>query len=142
MHLYSVRARPVQPDGNCQFRALSLQLNGTEDGHAFLRSRIVEHLKKESEQYKDFVLEEYPHYLQRMAKNGAWGDNVTLQAASDVLGKNIWILTDQPGGECVEIRPGKMTSNVTEKPLCLTFLTEIHYDAAELLLEIEPSDKI
>lgn len=133
MNLYELKARPVQGDGNCQFRALSQQLNGTEDNHASLRARIVEQLKKEPERYQDFVYEEYSDYVKRIARDGQWGDNVTLQAASDLLGKDIWLLTDQPGAECVEVRPGQMTSDVTGKPLCLTFLTEIHYDAAEPL---------
>merc|ERR1712232_837272 len=103
MDLYNASAKPVQGDGNCQFRALSLQLDGTEDNHAQLRARIVEQLGKESERYKDFVHEAYPDYLKRMAQSGQWGDNVTLQAASDMLGVDIRVLTDQPGAECIEL---------------------------------------
>lgn len=133
MHLYNARARPVQADGNCQFRALSLQLDGTEDNHASLRARIVEQLEKEPERYKDFVYEEYSDYVKRVAQVGQWGDNVTLQAASDVLGKEIRVLTDQPGAGCVDVSPSHMTSNAAEKPLCVTFVGEMHYDAAEFL---------
>lgn len=134
MDLYNAKSRPVQADGNCQFRALSLQLNGDEEDHGSVRACIVEQLQKEPQRYKDFVHEEYSDYLKRMARDGQWGDNVTLQAASDTLGLEIRILTDQPGAECVEVRPSEVTGDMKGKPLCLSFLSEVHYDAAELLL--------
>jgi len=133
MNLYHAKAQPVQADGNCQFRALSRQLYGDEDFHATLRARVIEQLEAKPERYADFVHEPFADYVKRMACNGEWGDNVTLQAASDLLCTDIHLLTDQPGGECIQVHPAEHVCSKEQKPLCLTFLTEVHYDAAEFL---------
>jgi len=133
MNLYHAKPQPVQADGNCQFRALSRQLYGDEDFHATLRARVIEQLETSPERYADFVHEPFADYIKRMACNGEWGDNVTLQAASDLLCTDIHLLTDQPGGECIQVHPAEHVCSKKQKPLCLTFLTEVHYDAAEFL---------
>lgn len=132
MILHHAQPKPVQADGNCQFRALSQQLYGDESYHDALRAKVVERLEAAPECYADFVHEPYMNYIKRMARCGEWGDNVTLQAASDALGTDIHILTDVEGAECVKVHPTRRDSESYQKPLCLTFLTELHYDAAEL----------
>jgi len=131
MEMFQAKARPVEADGNCQFRALALQLHGDEAEHAKVRSATVEWLKRMQERYCDFVHEPYADYLKRMACGGEWGDNVTLQAASDMLYRDIHILNDQPGAERISIHPAHTVVSVTEKPLWLAFISEMHYDAVE-----------
>jgi len=133
MEKYQAKARPVEADGNCQFRALALQLHGDESQHAKVRSATVEWLKCMQERYWCFVHEPYEDYINRMASDGQWGDNVTLQAASDMLGRHIHILNDQPGAEHISVQPAHTAHCVTEKPLWLSFLGEMHYDAVEFL---------
>merc|ERR1712187_877772 len=133
LDLYHAKAKPVQADGNCQFRALSQQMYGDENYHGDLRARVIEQLESTPERYEDFVLEPYADYVKRMARHGEWGDNVTLQAASDVLGTDIHILTDVTGAEHIEVHPIPKVFSTSQKALCLTFLTEVHYDAAEFL---------
>lgn len=131
MELYQATTDPVKADGNCQFRALSHQLYGDEDHHSSLRARVVRQLQERPQLYLGFVHESYSEYVKRMACDGEWGDNVTLQAASDALCAVIHVLTDVPGAECVEVCPiQKMRGS--HKPLCLTFLTEVHYDSAQV----------
>mmetsp|Transcript_123212 Transcript_123212/g.218252 ORF Transcript_123212/g.218252 Transcript_123212/m.218252 type:complete len:382 (+) Transcript_123212:56-1201(+) len=161
LDLYKAKIRPVAADGNCQFRALSAQLCGDEEHHATLRARVAAQLRERRERYENFVHESYDQYVDRMSRNGEWGDNVTLQAASDVLGCEIRVLTDQPGSECLELSPedapcstdsaavqdvenpvpeadsacarGEANRSLPrQKPLCLTFVTEVHYDAFEI----------
>lgn len=133
MDLYRARLRPVAADGNCQFRALSVQLYGEEAHYAALRDRIVEQLRGHPEWYAPYVQGSFDEYLSRMERDGEWGDNVTLQAASDVLGCVVHVLTDQAGGECVEVHPRQPLPGPQQKPLCLAFVTEVHYDAAEMM---------
>lgn len=132
MDLYQASVRPVKGDGNCQFRALSQQLYGDEQYHADLRAQVTKQLQSEPELYQDFVHEPYADYVSRLARDSQWGDHVTLQAASDALGLQINVFTDVPGAECIEILPRHVTHGCVQKPLCLTFLTEVHYDAADL----------
>jgi hypothetical protein len=131
MEMFKAKARPVEADGNCQFRALALQLHGDEGAHAKVRSATVDRLKQMQERYCDFVHEPYEDYLSRMSCNGEWGDNVTLQAASDMLDRDIHILNDQPGAERVSVRPTHKADSMPEKPLWLAFIAEMHYDAVE-----------
>lgn len=136
--LHRAQVIPVQADGNCQFRALSFALYGTEDSHGELRVKVVEQLKTMENEYAQFVHEAYGDYLQRMARDGEWGDNVTLQAASDAMGCRIQVLTDEPDGQCLMINPKQLRLPTLlqqplwslPKPVCLAFVTERHYDAA------------
>lgn len=133
LDLYQLRLRPVQADGNCQFRALSVQLYGDEAHHTSLRDLVVKQLRERQDRYAGYMLGTYEEYLERMARDGEWGDNVTLQAASDLLQCEIHVLTDQPGSGLLELRPEAKTvateGGTSHKPLCLAFLTEVHYDA-------------
>lgn len=133
MDLFQAEAQPVQGDGNCQFRAVSVQLYGEEEHHVALRARVVQQLLACPERYAGFMPEPYDEYVKRIARDGEWGDNVTLQAMSNMLGCQINVLTDVPGAECVEVFP-VTGSDAKEPPLCLTFLTEVHYDAARISL--------
>jgi len=132
LDLYKAKSVPVEADGNCQFRALSQQFYGDESQHDVLRQRVVGQLEKMPERYSDFVSEPWRDYVKRLSRLCEWGDNVTLQAASDLLGVEIHILNDQPGAERVQVHP--MSSfEEARTPLCLAFLAELHYDAIEFL---------
>lgn len=144
---YRATVHPVQADGNCQFRALAFDLYGDEDAHEELRARVIAQLKAAPQRYMQFVHEPYSDYIARMARDGQWGDNVTLQAASDVLRCVIRVFTDRvddnatDAGDCILVHPTEASStegllqrplwSVT-KPLCVAFTTEVHYDAAEV----------
>jgi hypothetical protein len=75
-------------DSNCtppipQFRALSDQLYQTPDHHEFVREQIISQLKTNRDAYDGYVPMAYDDYLEKVARNGEWGDHVTLQAAAD-----------------------------------------------------------
>lgn len=134
MDKFQAKVRPVEADGNCQFRALSCQLYGDDSQHGKVRAQVVDWLTCMRQRYSDFVHEPYDDYLKRMASSGQWGDNVTLQAACDVFRREIHILNDQPGAEHVCIHPALDGEGVTEEPLWLAFLAEVHYDAVEFVV--------
>jgi hypothetical protein len=137
LDLYNAKAVPVKADGNCQFRALAQQLHGDESHYASLRARVIEQLKESRAHYCDFVYEAFDDYIVRMSKDCQWGDNVTLQAASDLLGLDIHIITDQIDNPHLVVQPRQSVQGPPQKSLCLTFLTELHYDAAEFLYSNE-----
>eukprot|EP00439_Symbiodinium_sp_Y106_P006341 s3077_g1.t1 len=51
MRRHGVKERPVEGDGNCQYRALSDQLYGSEEHHAAVRAQVVEHLRSFPDNY-------------------------------------------------------------------------------------------
>ena len=76
--------KPIDGDGNCQFRALADQLSGDQERHAELRATAINQLRSEPEYYKGFVHDEdWDSYVRRMEQDREWGDQVTLQAVAD-----------------------------------------------------------
>ena len=91
----------IDGDGNCQFRAIAHQLNQLHPDprdhvdHADVRTAIIDHMGNNDDLYSNFiayngVLEsdgptytDYNNFLNRMGRNGHWGDNLTLQAAAN-----------------------------------------------------------
>ena len=74
----------VRDDGNCQFRAFSQQLSGTQDFHRAIRAALVEHMAKESRFFGAMFDEgELATYLTTMGRARTWGDELTLRAFAD-----------------------------------------------------------
>ncbi|XP_061368773.1 OVARIAN TUMOR DOMAIN-containing deubiquitinating enzyme 12-like [Gastrolobium bilobum] len=126
LQLYDFVEHKVQGDGNCQFRALSDQLYNTPDHHMFVRRQVGDQLKSHPEIYEGYVPMEYGEYLEKMSKSGEWGDHVTLQAAADLYGARIFVMTSFKDTCCIEILPH------FEKPkgvIFLSFWAEVHYNS-------------
>jgi OTU-like cysteine protease len=85
----------VKADGNCLFRALADQL--WRDGgkkHKIVREQVVNYLAANQSKLGIFVAAvSYSEYIQRMSKDGEWGDHVELKAAACVYGRQILIST-------------------------------------------------
>eukprot|EP00249_Psilotum_nudum_P016478 c25844_g1_i1 orf=403-837(+) len=113
-------------DGNCQFRAFSDQLYHTSDHHQIVREHVVEQLKSHPDLYEGYVPMTYSEYLDKMAKSGEWGDHVTLQAAADIFGVRICLLTSYRDTCFVEILPKQPRS---KRAIFLSFWAEVHYNS-------------
>ncbi|KAK3226544.1 hypothetical protein Dsin_006406 [Dipteronia sinensis] len=126
LQLYGFHEVKVPGDGNCQFRALSDQLYGTPDHHKVLRRQVVNQLKSHREKYEGYVPMEYGDYLKNMSKTGEWGDHVTLQAAADLSGVKIIVITSFKDTGYIEILPNVENSKGV---ICLSFWAEVHYNS-------------
>jgi len=126
LQMYDFVEHKVQGDGNCQFRALSDQLHRTPDNHNFVRQQVVSQLRSHSENYEGYVPMEYDDYLEKMSKSGEWGDHVTLQAAADFYGVNIFVMTSFKDTSCIEILPNFKKPN---RVIFLSFWAEVHYNS-------------
>mmetsp|Transcript_26992 Transcript_26992/g.58755 ORF Transcript_26992/g.58755 Transcript_26992/m.58755 type:complete len:184 (-) Transcript_26992:277-828(-) len=124
----NLREKEVLGDGNCQFRALADQLYGQEDHHQTVRGLVIQQLEAGAEHYHGFVPGRYSDYLKAMARSGTWGDHVTLQAAADILGVRINVLTDYITDGFIEVIPQQQKS---EKILKITFWQEVHYNSVQ-----------
>ncbi|KAF7044726.1 hypothetical protein CFC21_053919 [Triticum aestivum] len=124
--LYGLVELKVNGDGNCQFRALSDQFYRTPEHHRFVRQQVVNQLESHPEIYAGYVPMDYREYLKKMPKNGEWGDHVTLQAAADLYGVKIFILTSFRDTCYIEILPVVQKSN---RVICLSFWAEVHYNS-------------
>ncbi|POO01704.1 OTU domain containing protein [Trema orientale] len=126
LQLYGFIEHKVQGDGNCQFRALSDQLYDTPENHNNVRSQVVNQLITHPEIYEGCVPMTYDDYLEKMSKSGEWGDHVTLQAAADVYGVKIIVMTSFEDNYCIEILPKFQTP---KRVIYLSFWAEVHYNS-------------
>ncbi|RNE98687.1 hypothetical protein TraAM80_08626 [Trypanosoma rangeli] len=97
----------VKNDGNCQFRAVAQQLLGSEELHEIVRVHIVTYMKGARERFDCYFAskEEADRYYNSMLKNGTWGDELTLRAASDSLHVNIHVLSSEEENFYITYRP-------------------------------------
>ncbi|KAK9678041.1 hypothetical protein RND81_11G184200 [Saponaria officinalis] len=130
--LFEVR---VSGDGNCQFRALSDQMFKLPDYHKFVRKEVVKQLKENKSLYEGYVPMKYKRYYKKMAKNGEWGDHVTLQAAADRFAAKICLLTSFRDTCFIEIVP---QNQEPRRELWLSFWSEVHYNSLYELRAIPP----
>mmetsp|Transcript_31191 Transcript_31191/g.74135 ORF Transcript_31191/g.74135 Transcript_31191/m.74135 type:complete len:298 (-) Transcript_31191:328-1221(-) len=116
----------VAGDGNCQFRSLSDQLYRSADYHAGVRKEIVRELRANPRLYKGYVSADYRKYCSGMAKDGTWGDHVTLQAAANTFGLQILLITSYEESFVLSIEPKNKKG---DRVLYLSFWAEVHYNS-------------
>lgn len=90
---FGLKIIQVTADGNCFFRALADQLDGSEEEHEKYRNMVVQYILKNREMFEPFIEDEVPfdEYCQSMEKDGTWAGHMELQAASLVTHSNICI---------------------------------------------------
>lgn len=128
VQLYGLKEIKVKGDGNCQFRALAHQLRGSEADHRIVRELVVDQLRVFGELYREYVPDDYNEYCAVMAKDGEWGDHVTLKAVADVYNTRIVVLTSYEGAVFTEIEP---RHEERKRPVLLSFWAEVHYNALQ-----------
>ncbi|KAL6980324.1 hypothetical protein U1Q18_052669 [Sarracenia purpurea var. burkii] len=126
LRVYDLVELKVQGDGNCQFRSLSDQIYRNTEHHKFVRQQVVEQLNLHPELYEGYVPMTYDDYLKHISKTGEWGDHVTLQAAADVYGVKIFIITSFKDTCYIEILPHAQKS---KRIIFLSFWAEVHYNS-------------
>ncbi|KAJ8899874.1 hypothetical protein K2173_019577 [Erythroxylum novogranatense] len=126
LQLYGFVELKVEGDGNCQFRALSDQIFHTPDRHKTVRRHVVNQLRSHPDIYEGYVPMEYGDYLKKMSKSGEWGDHVTLQAAADLYGAKILVMTSFKDTCYIEILP---ENQKTKEVIFLSFWAEVHYNS-------------
>lgn len=90
-------ASGIEGDGNCLFRAMSDQLYG--DGgaaHARVRAQVVSYMRDNSSYFAMFLGggsegRSWEGYLNRMARDGVYGDNPEIVAFANFYGVNVVI---------------------------------------------------
>lgn len=91
--------KDIEGDGNCLFRAVCDQLEGSEENYKFYRSITCEYLGKNEEFFKFFIPDDikFETYLKLIRNDGVWGGNLELQALSKALKINIVVhMLDRP----------------------------------------------
>lgn len=98
------RIKDVRGDGNCQFYSISDQMYGDTTHADEIRSAAADWLRKNPD--KDingaplscFIYDEtWDEYCDKVARNGTWGDHMTLVAIANVYNLKIVIISSVEG---------------------------------------------
>jgi hypothetical protein len=103
----------MELDGNCFFCCISDQLNHDNGaGHNFTRHRLTNHIRRNGDEFKNFLLLGNDHkditdldnYIHNMGQNGTWGGHPEAYAAAWFYDVDITIYSPEytnTGGFCV-----------------------------------------
>ena len=119
--------REQEGDGNCLFRAVSLQVYGDPNMHMDVRNQSLDHMAKDMEHFSHFVEgEDFSSYLKRKRMEGVHGNNPEIQAISELFNRPVEVFTPENGATPLNIFQSEYkTSDV---PIRLSF-QDNHYDA-------------
>jgi hypothetical protein len=86
---------PMADDGNCQFRAFSHGLFGTQEHHGMVRALCLAHMRSRSDEIAQLVGdgEELERYLASQEKYKTWGDELTLKYTADAFDAVVHVVT-------------------------------------------------
>lgn len=93
----------VVGDGNCLFRALSIQLTGTQDYQLQLRKVIVAFESSEKLVFRGLHetinRTRFDDHLRSICKTAVWGTNLEIIAAATLFALDVYVATDgyKPG---------------------------------------------
>ena len=87
----------VKSDGNCLFSSISDQVYGTDKHNEIIREKCMDFIEKNKLFYSQFVEGgeiQMPAYIKSKRKDGVWGDNLEIQALSEIYSRPIEIYID------------------------------------------------
>ena len=90
---FELRMKEAGGAGDCQFKAVSMAMHGEATAHVGLRAMCVAELRKSVGDWTAFVQGSYQSYCTAMAKQGTWGDHLTLQAMACMLEKDMQVFS-------------------------------------------------
>ena len=117
-------------DGNCQFRALSWQLYGTQNLHGTVREDVVKWMRNNASSFMPYFdgKSEFEAYLKQMSRNRTWGDELTVRAACDLHRRKVHIITTEENYWYLSYVP---EGEHSEGHIFLTYISPIHYNTVK-----------
>ena len=116
-------------DGNCMFRAVSLQVYGDSSSHADVRRQCMDFMSSDPEHFGNFVVgEDFADYIARKRQDGVHGNNPELQALSELFNRPVEVFTPQAGAEH-PINIFHAEYKTSDPPIRLSYHDGNHYNA-------------
>jgi len=118
----------VDGDGNCLFRAISLQVYGDTTMHADVRQQCMDYMERDQEHFSQFVTgEPFFRYVARTRQDGVHGNNPEIQASSELFNRPIEVFTPQNGSAPLNIFHAEYKTG--DVPIRLSYHDGNHYNA-------------
>ncbi|KAK2640791.1 hypothetical protein Ddye_022554 [Dipteronia dyeriana] len=78
-------------DGNCLFRAVADQVYGDSDAYDLVRQMCIDYMERERDHFSQFITEGFTSYCKRKRRDKVYGNNVEIQALSEMYNRPIHI---------------------------------------------------
>ncbi|WJX68984.1 OVARIAN TUMOR DOMAIN-containing deubiquitinating enzyme 6 [Trifolium repens] len=78
-------------DGNCLFRAVADQVYGDSELYDLVRQMSVDYMERERDHFSQFITEGFTSYCKRKRRDKVYGNNVEIQAMSEMYNRPIHI---------------------------------------------------
>ncbi|KAL7458356.1 hypothetical protein ACHAWC_009940 [Mediolabrus comicus] len=118
-------------DGNCLFRAISLQVYGDQGMHAEVRKNCLDFMERDVSHFQDFVADEDFHdYIVRKRRIGVHGNHTEIQAMSELYNRSIEVFVPSKGITPINIfHEEYYKNNDADPPIRLLYMDGNHYNA-------------
>lgn len=78
-------------DGNCFFRAVADQVYGDSEMYDLVRQMCMDYMERERDHFSQFITEGFTSYCKRKRRDKVYGNNVEIQALSEMYNRPIHI---------------------------------------------------
>eukprot|EP00978_Attheya_sp_CCMP212_P031790 scaffold121422_cov41-Attheya_sp.AAC.1 len=115
-------------DGNCLFRAVSLQVYGDAGMHGDVRKSCLDFMAKDEAHFSQFLVDEnFWDYICRKRENGIHGNNPEIQAISELFNRPVEVFVPENGAEPINIFHEEYKT--ADVPIRLSYHDGNHYNA-------------
>ncbi|KAI3747223.1 hypothetical protein L6452_09675 [Arctium lappa] len=112
-------------DGNCLFRAVADQVYGDSEAYDLARQMCIDYMERERDHFSQFITEGFTCYCKRKRRDKVYGNNVEIQALSEMYNRPIHIYSYS--NEPINIFHGSY--NTDTPPIRLSYHHGNHYNS-------------
>ncbi|XP_057956558.1 OVARIAN TUMOR DOMAIN-containing deubiquitinating enzyme 6 [Malania oleifera] len=112
-------------DGNCLFRAIADQVYGDSEVYDLTRQMCMDYMEQERDHFSQFITEGFTSYCKRKRRDKVYGNNVEIQALSEMYNRPIHIYSYST--EPINIFHGNYNTDIP--PLRLSYHHGNHYNS-------------
>ncbi|XP_056683968.1 OVARIAN TUMOR DOMAIN-containing deubiquitinating enzyme 6 isoform X1 [Spinacia oleracea] len=120
-----LEVKRMQEDGNCLFRAVADQVYGDSEAYDLIRQMCIDYMERERDHFSQFITEGFTSYCKRKRRDKVYGNNVEIQALSEMYNRPIHIYSYST--EPINIFHGNYDSDVP--PIRLSYHHGNHYNS-------------
>uniref|UniRef100_A0A0V0ILF8 Putative ovule protein n=1 Tax=Solanum chacoense TaxID=4108 RepID=A0A0V0ILF8_SOLCH len=86
-----LEVKKMLEDGNCLFRAVADQVYGDSEAYDLVRQMCIDYMERERDHFSQFITEGFTSYCKRKRRDKVYGNNVEIQALSEMYNRPIHI---------------------------------------------------
>ncbi|KZV17371.1 OTU domain-containing protein 5-B-like [Dorcoceras hygrometricum] len=120
-----LEVRKMLEDGNCLFRAVADQVYGDSEQYDLVRQMCIDYMERERDHFSQFITEGFTTYCKRKRRNEVYGNNMEIQALSEMYNRPIHIYSYST--EPINIFHGSY--NTETPPIRLSYHHGNHYNS-------------